>query len=956
MTSWLSDSREKHAPLAIQVSPRVNAQLRCFDVMASSLTLVLLLLPLTLALMVGRLTHTQCWGLQGRPFMRWQLTLSTNWLGRTLSALGAQDWPVLFNVLRGDMAFVGPRPAAFRHEVTQALRLARPGLVNTWFIRRCTAVDFDSELQSDLEDIAQRGLRHDVGVLARAVLVSAWPAKVQLAPGRVQLCDVAFDNVNMNDALARIRDMLDQQPRVTQQVCFVNPACVNIAARHRGYRRALARAALVLPDGIGTKIAGDLLGTPLKQNVNGTDLFPRLMDMLNARGARVFLLGGQQGVPETVAAEISSRWPQVQVVGVRDGFYAVADEGAVATQVRDSGADVLLVARGVPSQDLFIDRHLQALGVKVAMGVGGLFDFVSGRIHRAPAWMRETGLEWLYRLLQEPGRMWKRYLIGNFTFLIRVGLQRIHLRRPATDVVTESSRDAKPEAEQGVRAIIFATQRADADFPVMAGFPCALLPVGHLTVLEHLIQQLASAAVTHIDLVISDCPELIRQQIGDGGRWGVQLNWHLEKDPCRPYGVLMSPSVRSARRLVIGHADAFLSNATVLSLANRNQVAMHIDRAESVQWSGWASLASTQLAVTHSDMDRAELGKALAERAVYKTKLDANCNVVTMDARNLLRSQWMALSCLEEVNLPASWIRTDWGAMSPLSHVHPEAEITGPVLIGPGCMVERGATLGPGAVLSHNVVVSGGTSIRDSLVLPNTYIGSGLEVERALINGTRLRHVNLELETRLPESDGLLLSLKTGGKAGASWLGRGLAAMCLVTLCVPAGLSVGVRVAKGRGLPWVSRPVVVGRGAEASTGLRLNTLRCARGGLLWWEQSGALFGALLDVLTGRRTWFGVRPRTCSDWYGLGAEWQALLSDAPIGLIHAQAWAGSDGLQADALAQEAEAVADAFYVVRRGRSEHARMLLANARRAWVATSSRPATIERPVWRGANHRHP
>jgi UDP-N-acetyl-D-mannosaminuronic acid transferase (WecB/TagA/CpsF family) len=113
-------------------------------------------------------------------------------------------------------------------------------------------------------------------------------------------------------------------------------------------------------------------------------------------------------VAEGVADQIAARWPGLRVAGLRHGYFCAAEEGDVVAQVRDSGADLLLVARGVPSQDLCIDRHLPLLAVKVAMGVGGLFDFASGRIARAPMWMRETGLEWAYRLLQEPGRMWRR--------------------------------------------------------------------------------------------------------------------------------------------------------------------------------------------------------------------------------------------------------------------------------------------------------------------------------------------------------------------------------------------------------------------------------------------------------------------------------------------------------------------------------------------------------------------
>ena len=113
------------------------------------------------------------------------------------------------------------------------------------------------------------------------------------------------------------------------------------------------------------------------------------------------------------------------MAGFHHGYYAPADESKVLDEIRASGATILLVALGAPRQDVWISRNLAGTGVRVAMGVGGLFDFYSGRIPRAPQWLREMGLEWIYRLYQEPGRMWRRYLVGNITFLYHTALQRV---------------------------------------------------------------------------------------------------------------------------------------------------------------------------------------------------------------------------------------------------------------------------------------------------------------------------------------------------------------------------------------------------------------------------------------------------------------------------------------------------------------------------------------------------
>jgi N-acetylglucosaminyldiphosphoundecaprenol N-acetyl-beta-D-mannosaminyltransferase len=149
-------------------------------------------------------------------------------------------------------------------------------------------------------------------------------------------------------------------------------------------------------------------------------MFPRLCHFLNKLNKRIFLLGGSPGVADKTAVWIHDHAPGLCVVGAMHGFFNPEHEARICQKIKNSGADILLVAMGAPRQEIWISRNLSRCGVKIAMGVGGLFDFYSGRIPRAPSWMREIGLEWVFRLYQEPGRLWKRYLIGNFVFLYHV--------------------------------------------------------------------------------------------------------------------------------------------------------------------------------------------------------------------------------------------------------------------------------------------------------------------------------------------------------------------------------------------------------------------------------------------------------------------------------------------------------------------------------------------------------
>jgi N-acetylglucosaminyldiphosphoundecaprenol N-acetyl-beta-D-mannosaminyltransferase len=880
---------------------------RAMDLCVSGLLLLLLAPLLLLATAIGRPVRRPAWGLHGAVVARLGLELPVHRIGRTLAALGAAHWPLLLNIWRGDLAFVGPRLRDLSEDVSPATLALRPGLVNSWFIRRRTAVDFGTEEQADAELLAGNGLRHDAGLLLRSLLVALVPPRALAAPGRVQLADVAFDNVDMNEALARLSAMLDGTQ--AQQVSFVNPACVNIAASHRGYRRVLARAALVLPDGIGVKIGSDLLGTPLKQNVNGTDLFPRLCEMLQARGARLFLLGGHPGVAEGVAAEIARRWPALRVVGQRHGYFTVAGEGAVVEQVRASGADFLLVARGVPSQDLFIDRHLPLLGVKVAMGVGGLFDFVSGRISRAPMWMRETGLEWVYRLLQEPGRMWRRYLVGNLTFLARIGLQRVGLRGAQRDVLPAVSPPLAETAGRRLSAVIFATAHAAPDLPAAADLPAALLPVGCQTLVEHTMDQLAAAGVTDVHLVMCDRPESFRACLGDGSRWGLRLHWLLAKDARRPYGPLLNDSLRAAPSLLLGHADACLDAEALRQLQDSGAMAMHTAHTGELAWTGWAAIDPARLPLSLHDLDRRGLARALSASPHPHWPCHARQLTSVPLAEHLLSA---SLQCGRDdgrLAAPAAWIVQPWGAMSPQARVHPGAVITGPALVGPGCVVERGAVLGDEVVLTRNVVVSAGSRLRQTVVLPNSYVGANLDLTHTVVHGPRVRHLRLGVESVLPDTDALLLDLAPRAPARPTWIGRALAASLLPLVVPLLGAHALQRRSAGRPLAWRREPAVIGRSLEGSD-LQLAALRCPRTdapgrSILPW----ARMAGLLDIAAGIRCWWGARPRSPGHWYALSPEWQRILADAPVGLLHSPAWTDQATHEAEVMA-----AADVYWAV------------------------------------------
>lgn len=339
------------------------------------------------------------------------------------------DAAVLFNILKGDMAFAGPRPLdsdeAAELNAEQALRFAmRPGLFSPHRLRRQIGIAYDSEAASDAEFFYGESLRGNLGLLLRSLLGGLLAGGGQRpTPPLLHLLGVDIVNTAMDEALDWI--VARVQSRQAALLAFVNPDCLNIAYRHAPYRAVLQQAARVLPDGIGIKLGCRLLGVGLKANVNGTDLFPRLCARAAQDGLSLYLLGARPGVATAAALNMQNRYPGLRIAGVRDGYFAADATGAVIADINASGADVLLVAFGAPKQELWLAEHHTQLAPPVRMGVGGLFDFYSGRIRRAPQWMREIGLEWTWRLMQEPGRMWRRYVIGNPMFLYRVWRQKL---------------------------------------------------------------------------------------------------------------------------------------------------------------------------------------------------------------------------------------------------------------------------------------------------------------------------------------------------------------------------------------------------------------------------------------------------------------------------------------------------------------------------------------------------
>ena len=267
--------------------------------------------------------------------------------------------------------------------------------------------------------LTERNFFSDWGCLVKFLFLGLVIRTYEVEKDEYELLNVNFSNFTYEDTLERIKNFSISKTK--NVVSFVNAHCLNVAFEDKNYAHILKKSDLVLPDGIGVQMGCRIKGYHLKDNVNGTDLFPRLLELMIKEGLSVYLLGGTKVVNGDLMSFLHKNYPDLKIAGGHHGhFDHENDSEEIVDEINRLNSDVLLVAFGVPRQEIWIDKNIEKINSNVVMGVGGLFDFYSGKNKRAPQWVRELGLEWIYRIYQEPKRMWRRYVIGNPKFIFRV--------------------------------------------------------------------------------------------------------------------------------------------------------------------------------------------------------------------------------------------------------------------------------------------------------------------------------------------------------------------------------------------------------------------------------------------------------------------------------------------------------------------------------------------------------
>lgn len=232
---------------------------------------------------------------------------------------------------------------------------------------------------------------------------------------RITLMGCGIDNLSMEETVQRVAGFIrDGRPR---QHVVVNVDKLVKASRDEGLRRIINDCALVNADGMPVVWASRLFGKGLKERVAGIDLYEALMRRSAEVGWRVYLLGAKEEVVSAVKVIYERRYPGLIVAGYRSGYWKIEEESLVVEKIKACRPDILFVAISSPKKEQFLSRYQAEMEIPFAMGVGGTFDVAAGKVKRAPLWMQNSGLEWFYRFLQEPRRMFKRYFVDDLAFL-----------------------------------------------------------------------------------------------------------------------------------------------------------------------------------------------------------------------------------------------------------------------------------------------------------------------------------------------------------------------------------------------------------------------------------------------------------------------------------------------------------------------------------------------------------
>lgn len=240
---------------------------------------------------------------------------------------------------------------------------------------------------------------------------------------RISICNVPVDALTMQQTVDLIDCAIQENKSIHHVV--INAVKVANAQKDIKLKESIVNCDIINADGQGIVWASRLLKKPLPERVAGIDLMEELVALAFEKKYRIFFLGAREEIVRKVISVYSNKFGKDIIAGYRNGYFKKEEQGQIAQQIAESKANILFVALSSPNKEIFLNTYKDIIQTSFIMGVGGSFDVVSGFVKRAPKWMQDWGLEWFYRTMQEPRRMWKRYLFGNSTFIFLVFKEKI---------------------------------------------------------------------------------------------------------------------------------------------------------------------------------------------------------------------------------------------------------------------------------------------------------------------------------------------------------------------------------------------------------------------------------------------------------------------------------------------------------------------------------------------------
>lgn len=232
----------------------------------------------------------------------------------------------------------------------------------------------------------------------------------------ISFAGIRIDNLTMLEVIDEIEKLIRKED--SSYVVTPNAAHIVLVQKDKEFKGVYNYASLVLSDSIPLIWAAKILGFPLKERITGTDLLFSLSNLSSQNNYKIFLLGARKQIIEKATENLRRKFLNLQIVGSCNGYFN--DDKKIIEKINKVQPDVLFIGMGFPKQEKWIHKYINQLDIKVAICIGGVFDVIAGKTKRAPKWMQKCGLEWFFRLCQEPGRLWRRYLIGNTIFLYLV--------------------------------------------------------------------------------------------------------------------------------------------------------------------------------------------------------------------------------------------------------------------------------------------------------------------------------------------------------------------------------------------------------------------------------------------------------------------------------------------------------------------------------------------------------